>query len=75
MEIEFLTQILPIYLFTIMKKEEILSTIRGLARSQGCWWRLLHAWEEEGMTDYALEKLEEMNFKDWLDLILFLEGK
>ena len=56
-----------------MKKEEIYSVIRWLARSQGCRWRLLHAWEENGMTDYALEKLEEMNFKDSLDLVLFLE--
>ena len=57
-----------------MTKNEIYCTIRWLAKSQGCRWRLLYAWEEEWITDYALEKLEEMNFKDSLDLILFLEG-
>lgn len=57
-----------------MKKLEIYNVIRGLARSQGCRWRLLYEWEEQGITDYALEKLEEMNFKDSLDLVMFLEG-
>lgn len=56
-----------------MKKEEILNLLKSLARSQGCWWRLLRDWQETGQLDYALEKLEEMNFKDWLDLIMFLE--
>lgn len=57
-----------------MKKSEILNLLKSLARSQGCWWRLLYDWENEWITDYALEKLEEMDFKDWLDLIMFLEG-
>lgn len=57
-----------------MKKEEIYATIRSLARSQGCWWRLLADWNERDYTDQALEELEAMNFKNSLDLILFLEG-
>lgn len=56
-----------------MKKSEIYSTIKSLARSQWCRGRLLHSREEEWLTDYALEKLEEMNFKDWVELIMFLE--
>lgn len=56
-----------------MKKEQIYNAIRSLARSQGCWWRLLRDWEEEWITDYALEELEAMNFKDMLDVVMFLE--
>lgn len=57
-----------------MKKEEIYNVIRWLARSQWCRWRLLAEWDEYGCTDDALDELEGMNFKDSLDLILFLEG-
>lgn len=56
-----------------MKKEEIYSTLKSLARSQGCWGRLLYSWEEAWITDEALEELEAMNFKDMLDVIMFLE--
>lgn len=62
-------------LYTIqMTKEEIYHLLRQLARSQWCWWRLLYDWQEAGCTDEALEELEAMDFKSWLDLILFLEG-
>lgn len=57
-----------------MEKSEILNLLKSLARSQGCRWRLLRDWEEAWITDEALEELENMNFKDWLDLIMFLEG-
>lgn len=56
-----------------MKKEEIYKTIRSLARSQGCWGRLLNEWEEAWITNEALEELEAMNFKDMLDVVMFLE--
>lgn len=65
------------YLYPIknaMHKEEILRCIKSLARSQGCWWRLLHSWIEDGVLEQALDELEEMNFKNSLDLVLFLEG-
>ena len=59
--------------FTIMKKEEIYNTIKSLARSEGCRWRLLYSWEEAWITEEALEELENMNFKSMLDVIMFLE--
>jgi hypothetical protein len=56
-----------------MKKEQIYKTIRSLARSQGCWWRLLYDWEEAWITEEALQELENMNFKSMLDVVMFLE--
>ena len=52
-----------------MNRSEIKSVIQTLARSQGLYGRLLRQITPEG---YAY--LEEQNFKDALDLVLWLEG-
>lgn len=59
-----------------MKKEVIIKCIQNLARSQGCWGRLLKEifiLDPEDQKQYW-QSLEDMNFNDSLDLILFLEG-
>lgn len=58
-----------------MKKEEILSAIRSLAASQGFYGRLLMALSSDEPDAVAyLEYLEEQNFKDVVDLVMFLES-
>lgn len=58
-----------------MKKEEILSAIRSLAASQGFYGRLLIALSSDEPDAVAyLEYLEEQNFKDVVDLVMFLES-
>ena len=57
-----------------MKKHEILSTLKKLAKSQGMYGRLLNDLIENCVLMDVLEELEEMNFKDEIDLILFLES-
>lgn len=54
-----------------MNKEQILNLIKSLSRSQGFYGRL---YEQIHDNDEALEYLEQQDFKDELDLILFLEG-
>ena len=53
-----------------MNKEEILNTIKSLASSQGFYSRLYNELESN---ENCLNFLEEQNFKDPIDLILFLE--
>ena len=55
----------------IMKKEEILNNIKELSKSQGFYGRL---YEQLLDNNEALEYLESQNFKDVLDLIMFLES-
>lgn len=58
-----------------MKKEEILSAIRSLAASQGFYGRLLFVLSSDEPDSIAyLEYLEEQNFKDVVDLVMFLES-
>ena len=58
-----------------MKKEEILSAIRSLAASQGFYGRLLMALSSDEPDAVAyLEYLEEQNFKDVIDFVMFLES-
>lgn len=58
-----------------MNKEEILETIRSLARSQGFYGRLLKILESDELDAIAyLDLLEEQHFKDPIDLILYLES-
>lgn len=58
-----------------MNREEILETIRSLAKSQGFYGRLLKILESDELDALAyLELLEEQNFKDPIDLILFIES-
>lgn len=61
-----------------MNREEIMADIRSLANSQGFYSRLyrnLMAAKEndpESYEDFMCE-LEEQNFKDSVDLVLYLE--
>lgn len=58
-----------------MKKKEILNAIRSLAASQGFYSRLLISLSSNEPDSVAyLEYLEEQNFKDAVDLIMFLES-
>lgn len=54
-----------------MTREEILENIKMLAKSQGFYGRILRAIEED---DSILDTLEEQNFKDVIDLVLYLES-
>ena len=51
-----------------MNKDQILETIRGLAKSQGLYGRILL-----DITDELLDYLEAQNFESPVDLVLFLE--
>ena len=58
-----------------MKKKEILNAIRSLAASQGFYSRLLISLSSNEPDSVAyLEYLEEQNFKDIVDLVMFLES-
>lgn len=59
-----------------MKEKEILETFRQLARSQGHYGRLLGAIENMTEDEYRelFDILESKNFKDPVDLILYVEG-
>jgi hypothetical protein len=52
-----------------MNRNQIMEVITELSYSQGFYGRL-----KRDMTDEVLDYLEAQNFKDSLDLILFLEG-
>lgn len=54
-----------------MNKEQILQTIKSLAQSQGFYGRL---YEQIVDNEEALEYLEKQDFKDPVDMILFLEN-
>jgi hypothetical protein len=53
-----------------MTKEQILGAIKSLAMSQGFYGRLLRDINENPA---MLDELERQNFKDSLDMVLFLE--
>ena len=58
-----------------MKREEIMETIKTLASSQGLYSRLyrdLMALDEEKYNEVMTE-LESQNFKDGVDLIMYIE--
>lgn len=54
-----------------MSKEEIMKAIKSLAYSQGFYGRLYRDLKEN---PEALEFLEKQNFKNSLDMVMFLEG-
>lgn len=54
-----------------MNKEEILNYIKTLSKSQGFYYGL---YENLKYNKELLEHLEKQNFKDIVDLILFLES-
>lgn len=53
-----------------MNRVEIRQAIRKLAYSQGFYCRVLQAIDENPA---ILDELEKQNFKDTLDLVLYLE--
>lgn len=53
-----------------MTKEQILGTIKSLAMSQGLYGRLLL---DIHNNPEILDRLEEQNFQEPLDLVLFIE--
>ena len=58
-----------------MDREQIMQIIRDLAKSQGFYGRLYDciASLEAEQQDKYLTYLEEQNFKDTLDLVLYFE--
>lgn len=54
-----------------MNKEQILNEIKTLSKSQGRYGRLLYAIEED---ESILDMLEQQNFNDVVDMILFFEA-
>ena len=54
-----------------MKKNEILDFIKSMAKSQGFYGGLLNAINEDNS---ILDTLEEQNFKDPIDMIIYLES-
>ena len=54
-----------------MNREQILAAIRELAMSQGFYGRLLQAIDED---ESILDKLEEQNFSDVVDMVLWIES-
>ena len=61
-----------------MKREQILATIKMLAKSQGLYGRILRAMEEckaefPDVYEQNMQFLEEQNFKSELDLIYYFE--
>lgn len=59
-----------------MKREEMLKCFKQLAQSQGMWGRLLQQIDEmdEESRENMWAQLEAKNFKDRLDLIMFIEN-
>lgn len=59
-----------------MKREQIENTLQSLAMSQGLYGRLLNQIyslpEEE--QEQVWQNLEEQNFKEPLDLVMYIEG-
>lgn len=59
-----------------MSKDDILGAFRTLARSTGLYGRILDlidGMDPDDREDY-LDSLEEMNFKDIVELVTFMEG-
>lgn len=52
-----------------MDRDQIIETLKSLARSQGSYGRLLDSITEEG-----IQFLADQEFKDAVDMIMFLEG-
>ena len=58
-----------------MSREEILSAIKNLARSQGSYGRMyqfLTSGSDEA--EDILQDLEDQCFKDTIDMVMYLEG-
>lgn len=59
-----------------MKREEIMETIKSLSSSQGLYDRLYRDLMEldEDEYDEVMTELESQNFKDGVDLVMFIES-
>lgn len=59
-----------------MNREQILDAFRSLARSQGFYGRLLEQIDsvDEETREAFLSDLESRNFKDAVDLVMWIEG-
>lgn len=59
-----------------MKRDEILEVFRSLSQSQGFYGRLLNMFYSapEKDKEAILSHLESQNFKDAVDLVLYIEG-
>lgn len=58
-----------------MTRNEILNTFRQLSMSQGFYGRLLRDMEtNEELAEEVLSKLEGKNFRDAVDLVMYIEG-
>lgn len=52
-----------------MNRDQIMGALETLSRSQGSYGRLL-----DNITEEGIEYLEDQEFKDVVDMIMFLEG-
>lgn len=59
-----------------MNREQILATFRSLAASQGFYGRLLDQIDsvDEETREAFLSDLESRNFRDAVDLVMWIEG-
>ena len=59
-----------------MKRDAIIATFEMLARSQGFYGRLLRSLYEadEDQREEFLQDLENQNFSDPVDLVMYIEG-
>ena len=59
-----------------MNREQILDAFRSLARSQGFYGRLLEQIDsvDEETRETFLSDLESRNFRDVVDLVMWIEG-
>ena len=59
-----------------MNREQILDAFRSLARSQGFYGRLLQQIDsvDEETREAFLSDLESRNFRDVVDLVMWIEG-
>lgn len=64
------------YIINMMKKNEIMKTFKSLAQSQGLYGRIVDELESmsESNRNMYLEGLEKQNFKDAVDLVMFMES-
>ena len=64
------------YIINMMTKNEIMKTFKSLAQSQGLYGRIVDELESmsESNRNMYLEGLEKQNFKDAVDLVMFMES-
>lgn len=60
----------------MLKKDDIMNIFKSLASSQGFYGRVVYYLESlpENEKERNLRALEEQNFKDEVDLILYMES-